>query len=184
MNALAVAEKVLAIIAEKENPVKRANIFEVLDGIKGAKIVNIVSVTEPTLSGGKSNRFYNRVLRVANANVQINYDYENATNNVLAKQGEVPNFEAGSTWYSVVTDEKGRLTPWARHKKTDELYLRYRLLRNNSSCFIDKTSGQEIAQDVIEQYMRKPSQPLVAARTMALNNVKAVVVGGVTYVTV
>lgn len=185
MNSLAIANHVIGLIAEKGTVVERKNIFDVLNDIKGAKILNVVSVTQPDLTGGKKNPFNNRILRLSSQNVQINYDYENAVNNIRAKNGEAKDFEASSSWYHVVVDEQGRLTPWARHNKTDELYLRYRLLNSNKSIIIDSESGDEISFDVIAPYMRKSSSTTgVEARTMKLDNVKAVVLGGVTYVTV
>jgi len=185
MNSLAIADKILGIIADKNKVVERASIFDVLDNIRGAKILSVVAATVPEVTGGQSSRFYNRVMRLSNPTIQINYDYENAVNKQLDKNGQEQDFVGGSTWYTVDTDEKGRLTPWARHKKTNELYLRYRLIQNNKSMYIDPISGKEIPFIDIEPYLRSnKSKTGVEVRVMKLENVKAIALDNKIFVTV
>lgn len=185
----AIANKILGIVGQKGKVVKASSLFEVLDGIKGAKFLSLVTVTEPDLTGGKSGPFYDKVVRIANPTGQINFSYENAVNNSREREGKDADFTSGETWYTVVTDPEGRITPWARHKKTDELYLRYRQLQTGASYYLDKFSGLEIPVAELEPFMKKRSggrQELeneVKPRVIKLENVKSVVIDGTVFVT-
>ena len=93
-------------------------LISMIESVKGCQFANIMFVAD----GGIPKKVINgNVLKVVNTRVQLNYSYENAVNNRLAKQGNEKTFVAQSLpWGSWVEGQENKLI---EHK--GNLYLRY-----------------------------------------------------------
>jgi hypothetical protein len=162
------------------------SLVETLSGVVGAKFISLTTVTTPKL---KVSCPYDEVVKVAESNVQINYDYVNAVERTLTREGkDLDDYKPGTTWYDTVVDQKGRLTPWARHKKTGEIYLRARLIKQLSSKYFDQ-NGTQISEEKLKPYLpagRKASSQgtdnQVMAVTYRIDSVRSLRLDGVNYV--
>lgn len=164
----------LSVIADvgKTKTCSVADIHDALDNIRGSRIMDIVTMTEPGMRK-TDNPYHGRVVKVAVNNVQVNFDYENAVNNRLSKEGADSNFEAKETWYRVVTRDDGTLTPWAEHKTNHTKYLRCRHLDTRSAKYFDISSGDGVDYATIEPFMPKKG----SGRQGTINPVKVTVYG-------
>lgn len=104
-----------------------AVVRQILSERVGACFVNLVSETEPSLTGGKSCPIKGRVKKISRFNGQVNWNYENAVNNRRAKEskpldavGNVELFEAEArAWGQRLHAELAtgnRLLPFVYHK--------------------------------------------------------------------
>jgi hypothetical protein len=93
-------------------------LVSMIESVKGCQFANIMFVAD----GGIPKKVINgNVQKLVSTRVQINYSYENAVNNRLAKQGEERTFVAQSLpWGSWVKGQENKLI---EHK--GNLYLRY-----------------------------------------------------------
>ena len=93
-------------------------LISMIESVKCCQFANIMFVAD----GGIPKKVINgNVQKVVNTRVQLNYSYENAVNNRLAKQGNEKTFVAQSLpWGSWVEGQENKLI---EHK--GNLYLRY-----------------------------------------------------------
>lgn len=96
------------------------NLVSMIEVVKGCQFANITFVSDsgiPQYVLGKGNK----VSCIIRTDCQLNYSYENAVNNRLAKQGDEKNFVAQSLpWGQWVEGQENKLI---EHKGS--LYLRY-----------------------------------------------------------
>ena len=96
------------------------NLVSMIEAVKGCQFANITFVSDsgiPQYVLGKGNK----VFSIIRTDCQLNYSYENAVNNRLAKQGDEKNFVAQSLpWGQWVEGQENKLI---EHKGS--LYLRY-----------------------------------------------------------
>ena len=180
---------VIAAAIGKGKPVSHKELVSVLTDMsgKGAKFVGLTTVTDPKLL--KSSPFHG-VKKVSEVTVQVNYDYVNAVENQLTKENkDLDDYKQGTSWYDVVTDNKGKLTPFAKHKTNGDLYLRCRHISTTSSKYFDD-NGNEIAEESLKPYLPKKSNAsnqgtdtAIRAVTYKLDGIVAVRVDGNNYVT-
>jgi hypothetical protein len=71
-----------------------AQLIEVLMSIDHAQPVGIVTVTEPKMRK-TGNQFYGRIMKITEANVFANCDYQDRVNRQLVREGKEANFVAG-----------------------------------------------------------------------------------------
>lgn len=72
-----------------------ATLASLLASINGASFCTVTTLTEPKMLK-RGNPFFGRVLKFAVRNCQFGYDYENAVNNRLEKEGKERSFSANS----------------------------------------------------------------------------------------
>lgn len=98
-------------------------IVSMMSNVKGATICTIVSATEPKMRK-TANPYIGRVKKLTKVQYQFGYNYENAVNNRLKKEGKEPNFSTASRkWGEWVIPNKV-----AEHK--GEFYLRFYTMEN------------------------------------------------------
>ena len=143
---------------------------------KGAQFIGATVATEVKLV--KDNPF-GKITKISNCTLQVNYDYANAVQNALDKSGTgetyVPSPNAKGVWYETVTDSKGRLTPFARHKTDGTLYLRARHMSTGETNYFDE-SGRPVSDYLVAPYIAsQPSKTTgVKPVTYKLDNILSV----------
>ena len=112
-----------------------------LNNVKGCQFINITAITDVDMNkGGRGgtpiNPFYGRVKQFTEIQKQFGYDYENAVNNRLKKEGKEGNFKVSKLpWGSWLPEMTNKVIT---HK--DMLYIRTYSVRNahsNSYYLID-----------------------------------------------
>lgn len=164
-------------------------LVDLLSDVRGARKAAIVTVTEPKMRK-TANPYYGSVEKISHTLVDLNINYENKVNNQLGREGKEPEFEAGGNWHSPVVRPDGTLTPFAKHNKTGEIYLRVVLDKVLSTEYIDRTTGEVIPESTLEPWLQR-SEPSnqgtdkpIRLFTPKLSNVRGVTYGGKTYMMV
>ena len=102
-----------------------AQFVQFLNNLKGCQFVNIMALTDADMYL-RNNPFRGRVQKFTITPMQVNYDYETAVNNRLAREGKEANFTADKLpWGSWVEGMRNKVIT---HK--DMLYLRTYCVRN------------------------------------------------------
>ena len=157
---------------------------------KGCTFVSVTIVSEAKMNK-KGNPLAGRVIKIADYNCQYNFNYENAVNNRIAKQGGNGNFEAQSLpWGEWVRGYENRIIA---HK--GEYYVRFYLAKNckaEISYLVDgrPATAEEIV--IIKAFTpaRKPSGTQSASGlttnqvdpfTAKLANIYSLTINGATY---
>ena len=161
-----------------------AMVHNILDGIKGAKILSIVYTSE--VKARKTGNPYKSIRKVSKINAMINYHYEDGVKRRLAAEGKNPNdFSAGSSWHSPVM-VNGRMTAFCKHNKTGAEYLRLMLNRVISTQYF--ADGKPVEKSEIEEFLPKKNsysgQGLnnsMKVITLGIDNVLEITVNGKTY---
>ena len=131
---------------------------------KGTTLMVIETVTIPK----QVKNPYGKIFKHSRVKIQTGFDWENAVNNALAKQGEARDFVAGERQWGE-TEEK-RMFSFLR----DKVYLRARKLHVYHDRYF--VNGKEVNYDVIAPYLRVRNDPQPAEfRNYSLENIKAVV---------
>ena len=184
----------------------------------GATFVGLVTCTETKMNrggnqGNPKNPFFNAVRSVRRINAQFNYLYDGAVERQLAKEinaeraqnednaleGDAltdeinSRFNRGTSWYEIVEDEQGRLTPFCKHKKTGDIYFRCRTIDKGDTSYIATrniegtpySEGDTISFESLEPYFPKTkpyknqgTEKPIAATTLKLESVVAIAMDG------
>ena len=103
----------------------RSQFVEFVRNLKGCQFVNIMALTDADMYL-RNNPFRGRVQKFTITPMQVNYDYETAVNNRLARDGKEANFTADKLpWGQWVEGMRNKVIA---HK--DMLYLRTYCVRN------------------------------------------------------
>lgn len=151
------------------NVISSSNLISMMSNIKGATICTIETETTPKMNK-KGNALYGRVRKVSRGQFQFGYNYENAVNNRLEKQGDERTFEAQSRPYGTwVVPNKV-----AEHNGT--IYLRFYKMSNQTAqetYFVDGRPATAEEIDIIKFFTpaSKPSATQ-AAEGLTDNQVK------------
>ena len=135
--------------------ISKDDLIDKLLNTRGAKMAGILTRTEPRMRK-TNNPYAGRVVKVSNASVTLNFDYEASVNRRLEKEGKEPDFEAKDNWHEAVLNSVGGISPLSRHKTKGDLYLRA-MPRTSNYKYIDKVTGEEIPHDVIAPFLQKSS---------------------------
>ena len=95
--------------------------------LKGATFFTVTTLTVPKMNK-RGNPFFGRVLKFAVRNCQFGYDYENAVNNRLEKEGKERSFKADSLPWGVWVEPNKIIS----HK--GNLYGRFYVAKN---CIVE-----------------------------------------------
>lgn len=124
------------------------NLVSMIEAVKGCQFANITFVSDsgiPQYVLGKGNK----VSCIVRTDCQLNYSYENAVNNRLAKQGDEKNFVAQSLpWGQWVEGQENKLI---EHKSS--LYLRYYNVANAKSSRIWFVNGRYATAEEFQKIM-------------------------------
>ena len=171
--------------------VKLGDLFsEMFHFSKGAKFAQLY--TEVTPKFNKSSKFYGHVTKKQSHNVQLNFSYPNAVNNLRLKEDKLPDFiPALPSWGTRIPG-----TPLIMHcKKGEEIteaYLMTRVLKSAPSvyCFDGLVVDSIPMLDAIKKETYKSNsgsknqgtESEVIIRTFKLSSIKAVTMDGETHV--
>ena len=150
-----------------------------LGSIAGARIIGLTTVTEPKMRK-TNNPYIGKVFKVSKYGAVVNFHYDDGVLRRLEKEGKsAEDFKRGESWHEPVLTESGHLTPFCRHKKTGEKYLRVQRL-NGHSRYVDE-KGRFFSKSLIEPFLQESGSyanqgldnPLVFL-TLKLSNVVSV----------
>ncbi len=130
----------------------KQEIIERLSSIKGAKMVTIVSQTEPPMRK-TNNPYAGKVVKVSHVNGVINWNYERSVNRQREREGSEPDFEAlPRSWGDRIMG-----TPLVRHVKdgVEKRYLEMKVERVLTTTYIDYTTGEAIDPEVLRPFLRE-----------------------------
>jgi hypothetical protein len=160
---------------------------EILTAISGAKIVSFVAETDARLK--KRGNPFGKVVKRARVNALLNFWYDAAVVRRLEKEGKDESvFRRGESWHEPVLTADGKLTPFARHKGTGDLYLRVVRLgtcgepeyRAQDGSVVDVSSLKPF-MDERPGYTNQGTDDPVVFQTFKLSGLKEITVDGVVY---
>ena len=162
------------------------NLFNILCQLKGANFITLVAETEPKMRK-TGNPYANDIIKTAKINGQINFHYDKAVLNRLAKEGkDESSFRQGESWHQPVIRPDGTLTPFCQHKTKGSYYLRFRLLGRIDATFATK-DGRPVNETEIDAFLQKSDysnqgcdDPIIFL-TYGLDSIKQMTINGVTY---
>lgn len=132
------------------------NLVSMIEGVKGCKFANITFVSDSGIPQYVLGKGF-KVSNITRTDCQLNYSYENAVNNRLAKQGDEKNFTAQSLPYgSWVVGQENKLI---EHK--GNLYLRYYDVKNADRATMWLVNGRKANAeefDKIMDYLKKKKE--------------------------
>lgn len=157
---------------------------------KGAKFAQLYVETVPDLP--KKSVYNGRVTKKQSHNIQLNFSYVNAVNNMRLKEDKEADFVASPIKWGVRIPG----TPLIMHKKKNasetEAYLMTRVLKSNSSeyyldgKFVDSVPVLDaIRNDMSKSYDNKKHQGTdgeVIIRTFKFSSIKGITIDGETKV--
>jgi len=129
--------------------ISQKQLIDMLSETKGATIITIVAKTEPKMKK-TGNPYYDKVRKISRVNGIVNFHYDEGVKRRLEKEGKnISDFRQGESWHEpVIMNDK--LTPFCRHKKNGNMYLRFMELKRIG------TQYQDIAGNVIDENKIKP----------------------------
>lgn len=160
---------------------------EILKSLTGAKILSFVAETDARLR--KKGNPFGKVVKRARVNALVNFWYDDAVIRRLEKEGKDESaFRKGESWHEPVFTADGKLTPFARHKDTGDLYLRVVRLGTCGSPEYRTEDGSEVdVKDLgpwLDQkpgYTNQGTDNPVVFQTFKLDGIKELTVDGVVY---
>jgi hypothetical protein len=170
---------------------------EMLATFEGASMVGIVTATSPKMNQKhrttkEPNPFLGKeVLRTAHRLGMLGASYEKAVQNRRENEGHSnpEGFRAEKLWNGAGEHVEGSKT-LVRHKVTGKLYMVF-YPSVNPSVKADAwtVDGEEVAEETLAPFLppvsegskRQETEERIAWRTIALENIRQVVVGGETY---
>lgn len=162
------------------------------------KIVTLITRTEKRLVERQGFRPFESVVRIARRNGIIGCSYESSVNRRREKEGQPANHDGIILYFVALELWNGKGvydTPYtARHINTNRRYICFRPSQDGEGeqVIVDETwyneNGQEIQLDTIAPYFHADSKNKrqevdcpVLWRTIAFENIEAVVYGGKLY---
>lgn len=166
-----VAKKVAQIKVEQTTT---AALSAVLQAIKGAKIMTIVTETDPKLK--KRGNPFEGVTKRTTMNVMANFNYRTALDKALVAKGEAPSNreKKARTWGERVPN-----SPFIMHKGA--LYLEVKL-NGRPSKVEYLVDGEAIATDRVAQWIPVRKDAEVPMCDVQIANIKELRVNGVRYI--
>jgi len=130
---------------------------DVLSQKRGATFIGFTAKTEPKMRK-TGNPYFGRVKKVAKVGGQVNFWYDEAVIRQLQKEGkDASDFFAGESWHEPVIRADGTLTPFCKHKKNGNLYLRFRSLSVSEVKYVTD-DGQEVAKEALDPFLYPASE--------------------------
>ncbi len=131
------------------------NLHETIAKLQSAKIVSIRTKTPVKMLAASKAVFPKGVSKISLRNGIVGASYENAVNNKLERENEIPDFKAESLWKG-----KGRTISnfLVEHTDTHEQYLKFlpRTIDGKNvtkSIYVDNNTGLEIDSSEVAKYM-------------------------------
>jgi len=157
--------------------------------LKGSTFINIRTKTKVTMNK-TNNPFYDRVEKDTWQVVNINFDYENAVNNKLTKEGKEADFEAKARKWGERVDN----TPIITHK--GEFYVELGFLNDKQkpkvTYLLDGNVATEDELLAIKPFFKEKNEEtllehqgtenVVKIRDVKLSNIKEIKINGNHYI--
>lgn len=129
------------------------------------------------------------VYKRAKVNALVNFWYDAAVLRRLEKEGKDDSvFRKGESWHEPVLTADGKLTPFARHKQTGDLYLRVVRLGTCGEPEYRTAAGEVVDVGLLEPfldskpgYQNQGADDPVIFQTFRLDGIKEITVDGVVY---
>ncbi len=137
--------------------VSRVELVAFLMALKGATFATFKFNTDARAK--KTGNPFGTIRKETTVNGQLNFHYDNAVVNRLAKEGKGPEvFEQGTSWHHPIKRADGSLTPFASKKgEAEPSYIRFRLLQQIAGPDFFDTLGRPLAAEVVKPFLPKPS---------------------------
>ena len=140
------------MVAQTINRAK-ATIYDTFIEIIGAKIMSIKILTDARLKK-TNNPFALPVMKFNHINGMVNFHYDKNVKAQLEREGKtIESFKQGESWHEAVLDDEGRLTPFCKHKKTGEYYLRFRRLATIGEPFYVDNRGNTLTEEQVQDFI-------------------------------
>lgn len=173
----------------KSITVTRAEIVNRLsEGRKGNTFIGFAASTDPRLLKTGNPFKDDGIRKISEVAASVQFDYENKVNAQREREGAEADFEGQESYHEILKDAEGRLTPFAKHKKTGKLYLRVSPT-SVKTRYVDN-KGREVDKTAIEPYLPKRSdagegqglEKAVRFNLYALDNVSRITANGQEYI--
>ncbi len=142
---------------------------EMLTSSAGAKIVTIVTITEPEMRKAikisketledsvLENPYYNNVIKVSRVNAMINWHYDNAVNAQLKREGKEADFKPKERKWGTRLHN----SPFVSHvRKSDGkncLYLEVKVNSSLGHAYYNPSTGLQIPMEHVEPFLKEKS---------------------------
>jgi hypothetical protein len=153
-----------------------------LSQLRTSTMATFVTLTEPSMNKG-GNPYYGRLKKKTTQNVTINFNYGNAVNNQLAREGKEKEFVPHARKWGERIDG----TPLIQHK--GECYVEAKM-NGKPQSVVYFCDGSEIAKEEIALYLKSSNsnaehqgvEKEIIIRDTKLSNVQEVKMGGEHYI--
>ncbi len=171
----------------KITTISRKSLVEKLLTLRGASFITVTTTTDSRAK--KTNNPYGKIYKTAVANCQVNFHYDTAVLNRLAKEGKDASvFERGESWHEPYKPD-GILTPLCVKKgETEPEYLRVRHLLAVGEPVYTTEDGTELTEEEVRPFLPKPSEyknqgtdEPIKFLVYSLSSIKIIKMGGDTY---
>lgn len=175
------------MIGESQRPVKNTNILDFIKDVsgKGNRFIGLITETRPKVR--KTGNPHPDVIKLTDASYDMNIDYENKVANARERAGLDREYEKGTSYFEVLRDEQGRLTPLAKHKTKDQYYF-YAARRPGGTSRYFSEDGQELDFETqVKPFMPESTgssrqglefEDQVKPRTIGFDSIKAIKFSG------
>lgn len=161
-----------------------------LQYVKGAKIETICTITYPNLKAFNENSCcpYANIVKVSRVNCMINFNYKDAVNKQLDREGKEANFiPYKRKWGTRLTD-----SPFISHVSKEgayNLYLEVRILKSLGHSYYDLVFGDLIPEEAIKPWLRdkhdarkfQGTEKEIILRDYLVHNIASIVIDGSGY---
>ena len=158
--------------------ITQATLLSLFAQVKGATFATIITETDPKLK--KTGNTLGPVRKVSRINVCLGFQYENAVNRQLGREGQESDFVTAPRQWGT------KVTPMIVEHK-EKFYLETKVEKSLSSMYIDE-SGKEIPFELVKPFLPKRStssrqgtEKEILVRDYSLNSLKSIAFGGETY---
>ena len=176
------------ILSNSKEPLSlsQLSIESYLLSVRGAKFIDLVSVTNPFKNGMRKtgHPYRDNLLKFTKCNGQITFKYENAVNNRRVVENKIPDFKSKENYHSPIYRDDGTITALSVHKVSGKKYLRFRPLNYLSTTYVTldgKIVPYEDVKNFIPDYKPNKSQNIekeVEFRCFKLNSIAAIITDG------
>jgi|GEM_PF-1814514 len=141
---------------KKQMAISKKELSKILLSIKGASYITFKAHTDARAK--KTGNPFGTIWKTYTVNGLVNFQYDEAVVRRLTKEGkEESEFQRGESWHELVKDSRDRLTPFASHKETGEIYLRFWLLNKSPETIYEQEDGTVLTFDEVKPFLPKPS---------------------------
>ena len=140
--------------AQKTVVLTKQAIVDLLKESKGAKIVTLITQTEPKMRK-TDNPYIGKVIKVSRVNGMIGWNYSNSVNNQREREGMEADFQAKPRHWG----ERIEGTPLVEHKGNYYIELKVERSLGHSYQFTDGTPLTDEQVEELQGFMPKPRKP-------------------------